>query len=61
MGGLEAPAQHVHHSLGDRDCNNSKKVTVNKALTGRRAALVLGEGGDVDRRRPAPSLARASH
>lgn len=61
MGGLEGPAQHIHRSPGDRDCNNSKKVTLNKALTGRRAALVLGEEGDVDKRRPAPSLACASH
>lgn len=37
------------------------KVTVNKALTGRRAAFVLEEGGDVGRRRPALSLAHASH
>lgn len=61
MGMLDGPAQRIHHSLGERDCNNPKKVTTNKALTGRRAALVLGEGEDVDKRRPAPSLAGASH
>lgn len=44
MGVLEGSAQRMHHNLGDRDCNNSKKVTEDKDLTGRRAALVLGGG-----------------
>lgn len=33
---------------------------MNKALTGRKAALVLGEGGHVDRMRPALSLAQSA-
>lgn len=59
-GGLEGPLQCILYSLGDRDCNSSKTVTVKKALTGRRAAPVLEKGGNVDRKRSAPSLAHAS-